>query len=381
MTDISAMLGGTENNETERASEHDGQVTAPPSSPSHDVDESISAPPGDKLSPVERIRAFQRDELQFPDINRTEDTDDDVFDSELTIEDADNGDGDLNSGVKKESVGIKGFAKQNKAVLGVAGVLVVGGIVLSVAGVGSDDSTAADAPVNQAPSSNTTNNAPVSVTPATTDTVIIPVRVDVSQSQCITGSTDPMDAFVDPNKGTGKAAGKKKGAFICQMATGAPGTLVTITLPTTTAISDIATLPGFDGPDTDGKDGWPKYRLLSSGTWYFDSDPPKAQKFTSERKLQALSGTAAKIDKDKPIYTKTISLVINTTTPVPANQAGTPTTSARPGIFGDLGSWGKSLGGDSLAPTAAPGAGGDTAPQGAMAFAIGWIKIIGHPAR
>lgn len=374
MTDISAMLGGTENNETERESDHGTETMG------HDVDgntdEPIDAPMGDKMSPVERIRAFQRNEAQFPEISRTDEGSEDINDDDLVI---DEGVDDLTPTVKKESAGIKGIVKENKTVLGIAGVLVTAGIVLSVAGVGSDDSTEAQAPANQAAPTNT-NSAPA-VTPVTTDVIIIPVRVEVSPSQCITGSTDPMDAFVDPNKGTGKAAGKKKGAFVCQMATGAPGTLVTATLPSTTAVVDIVTLPGFDGPDTDGKDGWPKYRLLSSGTWYFDNDPPKAQKFTSERKLQPLSATSAKIDKDKPIYTKTVSLVINTTTPVPANQAGTPTTTARPGIFGDLGSWGKSLGGDSLTPTAAPGAGGAAAPEGPLAFAIGWIKIIGHPAR
>lgn len=376
MTDISAMLGGKENNETERESDHGTEKMG------HGIDghadETSNVPVAAKMSPVERIRAFQRDESQFPEISRGDDSDDDIGDDELIIDEGD--DDDLMPAVKKESAGIKGIVKENKTVLTVAGVLITAGIVLSVAGVGSDDSTETEAPVNRA-TPTSTNSAPASVVPVTTDSLIIPVRVDVSQSQCVTGSTDPMDAFVDPNKSTGKAANKKKGAFVCQMATGAPGILVTATLPSTTAVVDIATVPGFDGPDTDGKDGWLKYRLLSSGTWYFDNDPPKAQKFTSERKLQPLSATPAKIDKDKPIYTKTVSLVINTTTPVPANQTGTPTTSARPGIFGDLGSWGKSLGGDSLTPTAAPGAGGDPAAQGPLAFAIGWIKIIGHPAR
>lgn len=340
---------------------------------------------GPSLSPVERIRAFREGTLQFPDINtgtesadepdhHCDTTDPDETDDSGQARQTDN-DPDENSTADDEHPESSAHSpalswlKSKRAALAVAGILLIAGVVAS--DIAAHDKTGNNTGKQDA-YTRATSRATATTTLSAADKPITPVSADVSPNQCVIGSTPPMDAFDTKNSGSGQA-GRRNTAWVCQTAFGAPATIMTITLPTMTTVSEIASVPGFDGKDEDGKDNWPRYRLVKSAIWYFDDDPPKKQEFTTKREQQA-------VKFDNPIYTKTIRLVVVETTAAPRNQVSSPTTTpSAPGLLGSLGDWGKALGGDGAGPLT-PDPTATSAPSGPSAFAMS-SQVIGHPSR
>lgn len=326
-----------------------------------------SEPADDTMTPVQKIRAYKQGAIEFPDIVPAETTiADDTAASgtepdidttaELPSEDQDS------QPIKAAPTEIKEFFRTfRKPVLVIAALLVVGGglyVSGATAPKSDDKSTPAAAPTTTTPTTTTTPGS------SNTESLIKPASAEFTPHEvCGPGSTPAIDAF----------SGQKDTAAVCENQLGiVPGTTMTITLPSLTRVEDISTIAGFPGKDTDKKDNWTKYPLLSSVLWYFDNAEPQPQHFTTDRKSQPLKLA-------HPVYTKTIRLVVLETAQAPKTESGsTATTTPNNGIFGDLGDWGKGLGGKSSPTTGAPTA---TAPApGVTAFAVGPIRITGRPA-
>lgn len=362
-------------------SEDEPQIHA--AEPAEDDDDTKS------MSAVQRIKAFRDGALAFPDIaspggdHESPDTtlDDDESDDDPGVQ-SDGGndsDGAATSGTPSDETseisGTRAVAwiRKKKVLLGSAAALLTAGIIANVVVPHKHDSPT---PQTIAPAAGHHKRPAPTLTATPGDKAIMPIGADVPREACITGSTPPMDAFTD------HATDKNKKAWACQTPHGAPGTTMTITLPgAMNTISEISAIPGYDGADQDGKDNWPRYRLVSSVIWYFDDGSSKQQDFTAERKSQTLKF-------DTPKFTKTVRLSVATTTAAPPAGHSPATTSSAPGLLGDLGDWGKTLGGgDPKTPTApagiSPAAPVAGAPQPAetTAFAMSGIQIIGHTSR
>lgn len=358
----------------------DASDTAPPeSSPAEPAE--LAAPDESTISPVERIRAFRDGTLQFPDISTDTESSDDTETPPPDTPSRPEADQPKHDGSPDNDTDDSDIAEENttpnplspalvwikkkRTPLAIAGALLVAGIAVNIFTPDQTDKEPHKTGDHTPPAA---SHATPTATLTAGDKAIKPVSADVSPTQCVTGSRPPMDAF---NTNPREKKSEKNTAWVCQMPFGAPGTTMTITLPSMSTISEIASVPGFDGKDEGGKDNWPRYRLVSSVIWYFDADPPKQQTFTTKREQQS-------VKFDKPIYTKTIRLVVLETIEVPRSQVASPTTtSSAPGLFGDLGDWGKSLGGDPQPSLAAT----PTATSGPSAFAMTAIQVIGHTSR
>lgn len=352
----------------------------------------------ENMSPVQRIQAMREGRLAFPDIGgdndddhslpASDEADDDVAAAEKTNETPANDgslsdftDGLAGSGVSSRArllsavKNVRSSARRKPVVAAIGAVTAVG-LALYVVGVGREHSSeveASDSVGNNASASSSIKPSPA-LSPIV-DGPIIPVNADASPEVCGDGSTPGMDGF-SRNKDT---------AWLCQNPFGfIPGTKLTITLPSMTAIAEVGGIPGFNGKGADRKDNWPRFPLVAAAMWYFDDGTSKRQEFTPERKTQTVSVGSV----EKPVYTKTVQLVILETRLPTASSSSSGGSSQAPsattapkggGLFGDLGQWGERLGGgDGPAPAAG---GGGSADAMASSFAMSGIVLKGHAVR
>lgn len=352
--------------------------TAPP----HQLDVDDSPPEVDEafdtaaqeMSAVERIRAYRANKLEMPTIGQTNtephdsaeqaqeyiDVDHDVVDNEATGDsvDAPVDQIDAAPSAAPPSKGWSALSPGRRKAL-MIGIPILAVVVAGIAipGMGAKDkgddavsNIVSQSASDSSPAESTTPVAPVDVI---ADDVIQPAKVEAAEYPI--SLTPPMDAFTP---GDGKA-------WICA---GLDGTVLTITLPTLTAVSEIKVLPGFEGRDKDGSDQWAKHRIVTSAMFYLDyGDPipagPDGQGFVNKKEQQSTPMHGA--------MTKTIRMVILGTESVAPEAPATGEGQPKPGIFGDLGK----LGLDPAQPTPAST---DNRPA---TFAIGSIEIVGHPAR
>lgn len=356
--------------------------TDPPAShPATPTNKATKDPTAPALTPVQRIRAFRDGALEFPDINKAADEPaidplndqvdnddcDDISDNENASDDTINDDNDTiiddddttPHHSTEQSRHAQWIEKRRKP-LAIGGILIAAGAIIPA--ILPND----PAPPARTTATHTTSRSTPPPPPAqgAGDTAVQPTAVEVGRDDCAIGSTPPLDAF-------NTTPGEHRTAWICQRPYGAPGTTMTITLPTATTITEISAIPGFDGKAPDGTDTWPKYQLVAAVSWYLDYGTPTQQRFTTKRETQAVTF-------DPPVISKTIRLVINETVDVPPAQATSPSnTATTPGLFSGFDDWSRQLGGTTPnSPT--PGAG---PAQSNSAFAMGSIQIIGHPSR
>lgn len=368
-----------------RADPTSGAAFAP--DPDDDIDDIDGADPSGTdadMTPVQRIKAFREGSLLFPDINPDDDPDDpdepdDSGDELDDLDDLDDSDHEPQPGTGTEpsaaatdpsaskrpplrTLPAIAWIKKHRVPAAAIGALLVAGLITTLATPGKDDHPAPSAPGRN---STTSRNAPPAAPQA--DAPIHPTVAEVMQTQCVSGSTPPMEAFSAKS-----TPAEKNTAWKCQTPLGAPGTTLTATLPSWSTITAVAMIPGFDGKDEKGQDNWPRYGLICKVMWYFDDGQSREQTLTSDRKLQTLKF-------DAPVYSKTVKLVILETAPVPRDQVTSPTSTAGSGpIVGDLGKWGQALGGESSpALPSTP----DKPTAGPSAFASSLIQIIGHQSR
>ena len=354
--------------------------------PPHDLDDDEKSPPSVvtpntgapavEMSAVERIQAFRSGTLKMPDIGGPVDPDnaDDESDDSDMDEDAASADTHVNAGDEKSAKtalsdmedfppsegknAVKSLLTRRKALmLGIPVLVVAAGIAVpGLGGKGKDDdaevanipqSASVDGQQGGSDSEASTSSAPPDVV---ADGVIEPVAVTAAEYPI--SLTPAMDAFT-PGK-----------AWICA---GQFGTVLTIELPSLTAVSEISVVPGFDGRERDGSSTWAKHRIVTSAAFYLDyGDPipagPDGQGFTNSREAQSTALKGA--------MTKTIRMVILGTESV-APDAPAASSTPKPGLLGDLGSL-------NLGPTPSPSASADNAPA---TFALSNMKIVGHTAR
>lgn len=351
------------------------------SAPPHLLDADDSIPEADEpidngaqeMSAVQRIRAYRANKLEMPAIGQVasepetaadevEDFGDDSDDSARGDEmPADNGGSDSADSAVAGAGSAKGWsalsANRRKALMiGIPlAVVVVAGVILPSKGEKekSDDSVSNIVSQSAADSSPAESTTPAPAADVTADSVIQPAKVEAAEYPI--SLTPPTDAFTP---GGGKA-------WVCA---GLDGTVLTITLPTLTAVSEINVLPGFEGRDKDGSDQWAKHRIVTSAMFYLDyGDPipagPDGQGYTNKKERQTTPMHSA--------MTKTIRMVILGTESVAPEAPATGEGQPKPGIFGDLGNLG--LDQAPSTPTST-----DNRPA---TFAIGGIEIVGHPAR
>ena len=375
--DISEMMIGGADKPTTSATNHD--VDAP-----QDLDGPVLAhagaaqTPTAEMSAVERIRAYRDGSLAPPMIGRLDETDNagenDAAaepntvdpDFEDDFDHSDDGDisttsgdvsgdaagADVDSGNKSQG---RAFRMPRKALFIAipAAVLLAAGA--AIPSIGAHNQTGKSTVVSQNASGNA--STPTSAAPTVIpDEVIKPVSAQAAEYPI--SLTSPMDAF----------SGDKAKAWVCA---GLDGTVLTITLPSPTAISEIGIVPGFDGRDKDGSDQWGKHRIVTAVAYYLDyGAAPVTGDYVNKRQRQTTKFNGA--------ITQTIRIVILGTQDVsgkgPTPDAGTTSTSPAPGLLGDLSSPGPL----SLDPSSAAPSPQDRRPA---TFAIGSIEIIGHPAR
>ncbi|SKO36057.1 Uncharacterised protein [Mycobacteroides abscessus subsp. abscessus] len=359
MSDISSLLTGDS-----QPDDKDDDNQAPPTA------KADSAATDEKMTAVQKIQAYKEGNFQFPNIVPTDVSPEvdhsDAEDADIESEEEPQPKENPVESIKSIFSAGDSFQKYRKPAIVVGALLVVSGGLYFSGATGNKKED--DNPV--APAASTSSATQTSVTPTVSNSgsVIKPVSAEFTPREvCGLGSTQAMDSF----------SGEKDAAAICQNQLGiVPGTTVLITLPSLTRVTEISTLPGAPGKDGERKDNWTKYQLMSSAMWYFDNGEPQPQHFTTDRKSQPLK-------LDRPIYTRTIRLVVLETTQAPKVESGsTATTTASGGgsILGDLGDWGKSLGGGSTTKPGAPAATSGVQAPAATAFAIGPIRITGRPA-
>jgi hypothetical protein len=345
----------------------------------HAVSETGGAPveAGEELSAVERIRAYREGTLPAPVIARDELADDDDNESGAArwflSADGDGGDEEPDAEVDQSSDGpdsdgagiqqsgltqfdtprLRSVRVSRKALMfGIPAVILTGaGIVIP--GVGSHHKPGESTVVSESAAHNTQTTAPSGVGTVIADGGITPSSVEAPAYPI--SLTPPMDAF----------SGEKNKAWVCA---GLDGTSMIIHLPGPTAITEIDVVPGFVGRDRDGSDLWGKHRIVTDAAYYLDySDKPVPATFTDKPESQSTSLSG--------VITRTVQMVILGTKDVsgkgPAAGPASPSPSAAPGLLGDLGPLGSSnLDQQPTAQTSRP-----------PTFAVGSIKIIGHPAR
>lgn len=350
--------------------------------PPHLLDDDDSTPyVGDQIdtaapemSAVERIRAYRANKLEMPTIGQANtepqdsvepsqeytDEDQDVVDTEMSDDSVD-AQVDQVDAAPSAAHSSKGWSAlspgRRKALMIGIPILVVVVAGIAIPGKGAKDkgddavsNIVSQSAADSSPAQSTTATAPADVI---ADEVIPPAKVEAAEYPI--SLTPPMDAFTP---GGGKA-------WVCA---GLDGTVLTITLPSLTAVSEINVLPGFEGRDKDGSDQWAKHRIVTSAMFYLDyGDPipagPDGQGFVNKKEQQST-----------PIHgamTKTIRMVILGTESVAPEAPATGEGQPKPGIFGDLGKLG-------LDPAQPAPASTDNRPA---TFAIGSIEIVGHPAR
>jgi hypothetical protein len=351
VSDISNLL--TENPQPEPQHPHN----QPPATAPEPTDE--------QMTPVQKIHAYKNGNLKFPDIVPTTDETEysDTYPDSDPAEESSPPEDQANQSVKAEFSPKNLLQTLRKPAIIVGTLLAVGG-GLYLSGATAKKSDNKPTP----PTAYTSSTAPTTTTKtgSNPESLIKPISAEFTpRDVCGLGSTPAMDAFT----------GQKNTAAVCENQLGiVPGTAVTITLPSLSRIEEIWTIAGFPGKDNDKKDNWTKYPLLSSILWYFDNAEPQPQHFTTDRKSQPLKLA-------HPVYTKTIRMVILETTQAPKTEsASTTTTTPSDGLFGDLGDWGKNLGGGKPSSTPGRSSTTPTAPAATTAFAIGPIRIIGRPA-
>jgi hypothetical protein len=337
-----------------------------PQNPRNQPPATVPEPTEEQMTPVQKIRAYKDGNLKFPDIVPTTDETEypDTDPDSDTAEESPPPEDQADQSVKAEFSPKDLLQKLQKPAIIVGALLTVGGgLYLSGATTKKSDDKSTP-PAAYTPSTTPTTTTKTGPNP---ESLIKPISAEFTPSDvCGLGSTPAMDAFT----------GQKNTAAVCENQLGiVPGTAVTITLPSLSRIEEIWTIAGFPGKDPEKKDNWTKYPLLSSILWYFDNTQPQPQHFTTDRKSQPLK-------LDHPVYTKTIRMVILETTQAPKTESASTTTPSD-GLFGDLGDWGKNLGGGK--PSSTPGSSSTTPTNGApapavTAFAIGPIRIIGRPA-
>ncbi|MFV8234023.1 hypothetical protein [Mycolicibacterium fortuitum] len=353
--------------------------TAPP----HQLDVDDSPPEVDEafdtaaqeMSAVERIRAYRANKLEMPTIGQTNTephdsaeqaqeyigVDHDVVDNAAPNDSVvDSGSGLISDGPSgaPSAKGWNGLRVDRRKAL-MIGIPILAVVAAGIAIPGKAEKDNGDDSVSNIVSQSASDSSPAESTTAVApvdviaDDVIQPAKVEAAEYPI--SLTPPMDAFTP---GGGKA-------WVCA---GLDGTVLTITLPTLTAVSEIKVLPGFEGRDKDGSDQWAKHRIVTSAMFYLDyGDPipagPDGQGFVNKKEQQSTPMHGA--------MTKTIRMVILGTESVAPEAPATGEGQPKPGIFGDLGK----LGLDPAQPTPAST---DNRPA---TFAIGGIEIVGHPAR
>lgn len=359
MTDLSKyMSGDSDDDSADKAATgsgtHDsdrddaGVDSGPAESVAPDIDE-------EKMSPVERIKAYQQGK-QFPEFanppaENTE-SDDEAADDDTDLpEDVTLENAEITAATKSSDPRLKHWKKYAAG----AAALIVGGLILNA--VAFDREKSDDAQTSNS-SRNTTTSASVSPTPIAIDFPIKPA--DAKAPSCVLGSNEPMTAF----------NGGRNEAFLCVMDGGAPGTVITATLPSFTKVKDVMITPGFKGKDHDQKDNWLKYRTIKAAAAYFDDGYSKRSEFSDKREYQSMK-------LDGYHVTKTVKIVILDTADISQNPA--PGATSKPGdgpLLGGLSDWGSSLGGDT---GAAPQATSTPATPKSTTFALS-IQILGHEA-
>jgi hypothetical protein len=336
---------------------------------------------GEELSAVERIRAYRSGKLQAPIISRAELAGDDDNDpgaaGAAPAADGDSGadepDGEADESSDGPDVGGAGSQQSSPAeldaprrwpvrvprkalVFGIPAVMLIGaGIV--VPGVGGHHKPGDSTAVPDSVARTVQKASPSGAGAAIADGVIAPSAVEAPAYPI--SLTPPLDAF----------SGEKNKAWVCA---GLDGTSVIIHLPGPTAIAEIDVVPGFVGRDRDGSDLWGKHRIVTDAAYYLDySDKPVPATFTDKPESQSTSLGGA--------ITRTVQMVILGTKDVsgkgPVAGTASASPSAAPGLLGDLGPLGsfnldEQSSAESTAQTSRP-----------PSFAVGHIKIIGHPAR
>ncbi len=336
---------------------------------------------GAELTAVQRIKAYREGKLPAPMVGR--------LDSAADKTGGGNSDGDSDSVVDDESAESETDTEENtdalfddpdnaveqsrgnaaknflsgfpaKAgtkvprkvlVIGVPAAVVLLGAGLLVPGLGENDKPTGPAATQQAAASHPSSTANVpAVNP---DVIIKPAHVEGPEYPI--SVTPASDAF----------SGVKGKGWVCS---GLDGTVLTITLPGPTAVSEIDVLPGLEGNDPDGSPLWGKHRLVAKVAFGFDYGDPVYADFANKQQLQPTTFTG--------VITRTITITILYTKDIsgkgPGAGTSTPDAPGLPGILGDFGKAG-------LDPSAS--AGPSASPDDSSrppTFAIGAIQIMGH---
>jgi len=361
--DISEMMVGTGDKNTAR----DDSI-APPTdldnipSPAEEqpVKESSAAEPGvAELSAVERIRAYRNGTLTPPaltaaaasedeqgegDGESVGDQDHDHDQPEAGGEDTDAHETSVPPAAEFPS-GPRRRVPRKALLIGVPAVaLIAVGVAAPGMGGGSSE-PAVPAVISQQAGVQTETETTAIAGPVNIDTVITPVSVEGPEYPI--SLTPPMEAF-SGQEGKGWISG------------GLDGTVLTITLPEPTVITEISVIPGLLGADKDGSELWAKHRIVTSVAYNLDYGDPIYGEYTATKRERQVTEIPS-------VITKTIRMVILGTEDVSGQVPAASAESQKPGLLGDLGSL--RLGGS------APAGPKDTRPA---TFAIGSIEITGH---
>lgn len=331
---------------------------------------------GPELTGVDRIKAYRDGSLALPMVGRIDNDNEQIEvdegasdDSGVDRDDAEDGEGDR-SGIEddadiasengaKSLTGFPGLRAGRRLprralMIGVPAVvaLVVAGVVVPELGHHQSDQSSGPAAGAKGPAagkSTTTRSAELGIP----DTVIKPVSAGGPEYPI--SVTPPMDAF----------SGEKGKGWICA---GLYGTVLTVTLPGPTAISEIDLLPGIVGTDADGSPLWAKHQLVSKVAFGFDYGDPVYADYADKQQMQPTTFHNV-ISK---VITITILEFRDISGKGPGAGSAAPGPSNSPGILGDLGS----IKLDPAAPSA-PASQSDSGSR-PPTFAIGAIQIMGH---
>jgi hypothetical protein len=335
---------------------------------------------GPEMTAVDRIKAYRDGSLALPMVGRLDNDDeqsevDEGDDEDDRAVEPDN-DGDANTDDRSDVEGDADTASGNATnfLTGFPGLqagrlprkawmiggpvlvaLVAAGVVLPGLGHQQSDPNSPPAAATQGSSagrSTTTRSSPVDIPNA----VIKPVSADGPEYPI--SVTKPMDAF----------SGDKGKGWVCS---GLYGTVLSITLPGPTAISEIDLLPGLVGTDADGSPLWAQHLLVAKVAFGFDYGDPVYADYADYADKQQMQPTTFRNVISK-VITITVLELKDISGKGPGAGSAAPSASSSPGILGDLGA----LKLDPAAPSspASPSGGGSRPPT----FAIGAIQIMGH---
>jgi hypothetical protein len=225
-------------------------------------------------------------------------------------------------------------------VLGSAAAAVVAAVTVTVWAAASSE------PAPQPTATLTAPSAAAAAPPASTPIVDGPIPVKSASARCPAPSSDPMGA-VRPDSTQ---------PWICVRAWGIDGQVLTLTLDGPYVITAVRIMPGVNA-ESDGQDQWLRYRTLTRVAWSFnDADRTKIVQSTDNRR-ELLTETVAPADCASAgcsVVASQVALTVEKTTA----PAAAPTAT-----------------GLGISP-----AGGGIGTDGATAFGVSRIEIIGHRA-